>query len=251
MFDKKIVQLRNLQRYHALIRVMLTVVVCATLFSFQQKKEGIHLFILSGQSNMVGLRPEESFRPALEKEFGKDRVLIVKHAMGSQPISRWYKQWKPSNGEAPAGNGDLYDSLLNKVRAAVQDQPVTITFVWMQGERDARLKFGDVYEASLLGLYQQLSIDLQRTDINFIIGRLSDFGMQNEQYPHWQMIRDVQVKVGSSNPRFGWIDTDDLNDGTNREGKAITNDLHMSAQGYITMGYRFAEKAIELISKKP
>lgn len=251
MLDKKNIQVRNLQCYHTFIKVMLTVVVCTMLAAFQQKKEGVHLFILSGQSNMVGLRPEESFRPVLEKEFGKDRVLIVKHAMGSQPISRWYKQWKPSNGEVPAGNGDLYDSLLNKVRAAVHEQPVTITFVWMQGERDARLKFGDVYEASLLGLYQQLCTDLQRTDINFIIGRLSDFGMQNEQYPHWQMIRDVQVKVGASNPRFGWIDTDDLNDGTNREGKAITNDLHMSAQGYITMGHRFAEKAIELIKKNP
>ena len=251
MLNRKMIQIQTLQRHHVLIKAMLMLVVCATLTAFQQKKEGVHLFILSGQSNMVGLRPEESFRPALEKALGKDRVLIVKHAMGSQPISRWYKQWKPLHGEVPAGNGDLYDSLLNKVRAAVHEQPVTITFVWMQGERDARLKYGEVYEASLLGLYQQLCTDLQRTDVNFIIGRLSDFGMQNEQYPHWQMIRDIQVKVGSSNPRFGWIDTDDLNDGTNREGKQITNDLHMSAQGYVTMGYRFAEKAIELIKKNP
>ena len=30
-----------------------------------------HLFILSGQSNMVGLNPDESFIQILEKKFGK------------------------------------------------------------------------------------------------------------------------------------------------------------------------------------
>jgi hypothetical protein len=117
----------------------------------------------------------------------------------------------------------------------------------MQGERDARMKYGEVYENSLLGLYEQLSSDLHRTDINFIIGRLSDFDMQNEKWPHWTMLRDIQMKVGESNPRFGWINTDDLNDGINREGKDIPNDLHMSEVGYKIMGKRFAEKAIQLI----
>ena len=71
--------------------------------------------------------------------------------------------------------------------------------------------------------------------------------MANERYPHWTMIRDVQVKVSDSNPRFNWINTDDLNDGVNRQGKEIKDDLHMSAEGYITMGKRFADKAIQLI----
>ena len=120
----------------------------------------------------------------------------------------------------------------------------------MQGERDAREELGEVYEESLLGLYEQLCQDLQRKDISFVIGRLSDFDMDNAKYPHWTMIRAIQEKVGASNPRFSWIDTDDLNDGVNRNGKAIQNDLHMSADGYVVMGARFAEKAIELIEAK-
>ena len=71
--------------------------------------------------------------------------------------------------------------------------------------------------------------------------------MKNEKSPHWTMIRDVQVKVGESNPRFGWIDTDDLNDGINSKGKVVKNDLHMSVKGYEIMGERFAQKAIQLI----
>ena len=82
---------------------------------------------------------------------------------------------------------------------------------------------------------------------NFVIGRLSDFDLENAIYPHWQMIRAVQVKVAESNTRFGWVDTDDLNDGFNRKGKEIKNDLHMSAEGYKIMGARFAEKSIQLI----
>ena len=38
------------------------------------KKEGKHLFILSGQSNMLGLKPEESFTPTIEAQFGKENV---------------------------------------------------------------------------------------------------------------------------------------------------------------------------------
>jgi hypothetical protein len=208
-----------------------------------------HLFILSGQSNMVGLKPEESFLPALEAALGKNNVLVVKDAMGAQPIRRWYRDWKPLQGDTPVAQPDLYDSLMKKVNAAISNQKIeTVTFIWMQGERDAREKLGDVYERSLLGLYQQLLNDLKRNDVNFIIGRLSDFDMTNAKYPHWLMIREIQVKVGESNPRFGWVNTDDLNDGFDRSGKAIQNDLHMSANGYVIMGQRFAEKAIQLIN---
>jgi len=218
--------------------------------SCQPAKPGKHLFILSGQSNMAGLKPEGSFIPAVEKEFGAENVLIVKDALGGQPIRRWYKDWQPPEGDSPKAKPDLYDSLMVKVHSAIENENLeSITFIWMQGERDAREKLGEVYEESLLGLYQQLSNDLARTDINFVIGRLSDFDLANEKYPHWTLVRKIQIKVAESNSRFDWINTDDLNEGVNRQGKAIQNDLHMSAKGYITMGERFAEKAIRLINQ--
>ncbi len=211
-------------------------------------QQGKHLFILSGQSNMVGLIPEESFTPRIEAEFGKENVIIVKDAMGGQPIRRWYKDWKPPEGNEPEAQPDLYDTLMTKVYDAIEKEKIlTVTFIWMQGERDARERLGEVYEKSLIGLYNQLCTDLNRMDINFVIGRLNDFDMMNEKYPHWVMIRDIQVKVADSNPRFGWINTDDLNDGYNRAGKAIKDDLHMSDTGYIDMGERFADKAIQII----
>ena len=211
---------------------------------------GTHLFILSGQSNMQGLRPQDSFTPSVEAEFGTHNAIVVMDALGAQPIRQWYKEWKPLEGDAPEETGELYDILMVKVNHAIMGQEIkTVTFVWMQGERDANEKLGEVYEESLIGLYDQLCMDLGREDVNFVIGRLSDFDMNNERYPHWTMIRDIQVKVAKSNTRFAWVNTDDLNDGVNRSGTEIENDLHMSADGYKILGLRFAWWSIELINK--
>jgi hypothetical protein len=210
--------------------------------------EAKHVFILSGQSNMAGLDLKESFIPKVEAKFGKENIIVIKDAAGGQPIRRWCKDWKPLEGNESKAQPNLYDSLMTKVNAAVGNVKIkTVTFIWMQGERDAREKLGEVYENSLIGLYSQLSNDLNRKDVNFLIGRLSDFDIQNTTYPHWTMIRDIQVKVAQSNPRFDWINTDDLNDGLTRGGKEISNDLHMSAKGYVLMGERFANKAMQLI----
>jgi hypothetical protein len=231
------------------ILVLLYVIMIFTTI-FASKQEGKHLFILSGQSNMVRLNPEESFTPILKGTFGDANVIVVKSGMGSQPIRRWYRDWKPIEGNNPTAQPDLYDSLLSMVNKAIQNENIlSVTFIWMQGERDAREAYGNVYEASLIGLHTQLSSDLGRSDVNFLIGRLNDFDLKNEKYPDWTVVRDIQVKVAESNPRFDWVDTDDLNDGLDREGKEIENDLHMSAQGYVILGKRFAEKSIELIKK--
>ena len=71
--------------------------------------------------------------------------------------------------------------------------------------------------------------------------------MENKRYPHWTLVREAQVSIAEASPRGAWVNTDDLNDGTSRRGKEISNALHYSAQGYITLGRRFAEKSIELI----
>ena len=200
----------------------------------------LHLFILSGQSNMGGLKPEVSFTPAVTKAFAGDDILVVKDAAGGQPIRRWYKKWRPAKGDAPKATGDLYDRLMKKVAAAVKDMtPTTVTFVWMQGERDARERHGEVYAASLRGLVEQLRTDLKRKDMNFVIGRLSDFENHNKRYPHWTMVRDAQVEVAEADPRGAWIDTDGLN--------GPKDGLHLTNDGYKEMGTRFAAKAVELV----
>jgi hypothetical protein len=169
-------------------------------------------------------------------------VTVVKDAQSGQPIQRWYKKWKPAEGDAPAKTGDLYDRLMKKVEAATKETKfTTVTFIWMQGERDAKDKNGDVYAASLKGLLAQLTDDLQRKDISFVVGRLSDHDLADKKYPHWTMVRKAQVEVAEADPRGAWVDTDDLN--------GEKNALHYSAEGYKKLGERFAEKSIALTKK--
>ncbi len=51
----------------------------------------VHLFLLSGQSNMANLKPEQGYTPEIQKHFGADNGVIVKVAPKGQPIRRWYK----------------------------------------------------------------------------------------------------------------------------------------------------------------
>lgn len=63
-------------------------------------------------------------------------------------------------------------------------------------------------------------------------------------------MRKVLVEIAESDPRGAWVDTDDLNDGLNRRGKPIQNDLHYSAEGYVTFGQRLADSAIRLVKRQ-
>ena len=129
---------------------------------------------------------------------------------------------------------------MGKVKAAIKDQQIaSVTFIWMQGERDALEKHGEVYAESLKGLVKQLSDDLKRDDVNFVIGRINDYSMNNKSHPHWTLVRDAQVQAAKEIPRADWVDTDDLN--------GPKNDIHATPEGYATLGKRFAEKAIALI----
>lgn len=208
--------------------------------------EGKHLFILSGQSNMAGIDPQASFAPAVENAFGKQNVIVIKDAQSGQPISRWFKDWKPAGDNSKSGqgsNGDLYERMMGKVKPAIEGQKITtVTFVWMQGENDAKHSHGEVYGKSFEGVIKQLQTDLNREDVYFVIGRISDMDMENKKSPHWTMVRDAQVKLAEGSPRGAWVDTDDL--------PMKKDNLHHTPDGYKTLGQRFADKAIALIQQK-
>jgi hypothetical protein len=211
-------------------------------------ESGKHLFILSGQSNMVGMKPEESFTPAVTKEFGKDNVLVVKNASSGQSIRSWAKSNHetppPTTGRVPKVRGNLYDPLITEVTAAIKGEKLkTVTFIWMQGESDLN---NTAYDAYIKELLVQLQTDLAFNNINLVIGRISDAGLDNEKRLKGRLaIRRIQQEFAETHPRGAWVDTDDLND--RKEGDKVIHDLHYNAEGYSILGIRFAEKAIELI----
>jgi hypothetical protein len=206
----------------------------------QPLPQGKHLFLLSGQSNMARLKPEISFSPAVREAFGKENVIVLKDAQAGRPIREWYRKWKPAKGPAPDQRGQLYDRLMAKVRHAIDGQNISaVTFLWMQGEKDAKEAHADVYKQALLGLVDQLRDDLGRDDVHVAVGRLSDFDMTNKRYPHWTRIRQIQAELCREQPLWAMVNTDDLN--------GPDNDLHYTPEGYETFGLRLAQAAIELI----
>jgi hypothetical protein len=219
--------------------------VCAVSLQAAEPAGKTRLFILSGQSNMKHLDPEVSFTPRIKAAFPNDEILVVKVAQSGQPIRRWYRDWVPATGELPKGTivGDIYATLMKKVDETLQGKPTldTVTFVWMQGEADtATDDMSKVYEDSLRGLISQLRTDLNRPDTTVVIGRISDYAERPEGS---KIVREAEMAVVKADPKSAWIDTDDLN------GKR--DDLHYTKEGYITLGERFADKAIEIIKKEP
>lgn len=237
-------------RLTALIVLLTVVQVSADETPEPTGEKSAHLFILSGQSNMNGLKPEDTFVPIVQKRFGAEQVIVVKDSHGGQPIRRWDKGWVSDDPKQQGRIGDLYDQLMSKVHAAIRGREIqTVTFLWMQGEKDAREGNADVYRDSFLRLLSQLREDLKHSNINSIIGRLSDFGVDNPNYPDWNKMRQVLVELADSSQRSAWVNTDDLNDGLSRDGKLIKDDLHYSAEGYRQFGTRMANAAILRLEK--
>ncbi|OVE77602.1 hypothetical protein BVX99_02255 [bacterium F16] len=233
------------------------VIVISLGHSAEEKKT--HLFILSGQSNMGLLNPRTAFIPTVEKEFGKENVIVVKVAKGGKPIRCWYKAYSYPQGHPRAGRkekrfGWMYDKMMDGVNDAIAGKTFdTVTFIWMQGEAYAEDDLADSYEEAFKGTLAQLKKDLNIDSLNFVIGRISDYGLLNprgmKKKDSWITLRNIQVKMAEDDANGEWVDCDDLNKVFDkRTQKVIENGLHMSPEGYRKMGKRFAQKAIALIN---
>ena len=100
---------------------------------------GLHLFVLAGQSNMGGLRPEASVVPELRRLMSKAEFEAVKVAYGGTSIAAWDPEKKTRKKRSGEETISLYKELVQKTREALGDrEPATVTFCWMQGERDGQ-----------------------------------------------------------------------------------------------------------------
>jgi hypothetical protein len=180
----------------------------------------------------------------VQQAFPNDEILVTKMAVDGRSIRLWYKNWKPADEQQAVehpeeANGMYYDQLMAKVDKALGGRkPTTVTFLWMQGESDGKAAAsGTPYAESLQGVLAQLRKDLGRDDLNFVIGRINEFGItRSGDWPNWAKVRQAQVTVAASSPRGAWVDLDD-----------VGNLLHYSKQGYVVMANRFAEKSIALM----
>lgn len=218
----------------------------------QAEDKPVHVFILSGQSNMAGMDPKLGFVPEAEKLFPNAEVAYCKISRGGQPIRLWVSEWneiaKKHNLPTKSPGTKYYEPILAEYKKILAEypKPASVTFCWMQGERDAREKLSAAYEEALQQLIANLRRDLNQPNMNFVIGRLSDFGKADDT--NWQNVRKAQVKIAEDDKRGAWVDCDDLN---NKEKNGVKrDDLHYTKEGYELLGRRYARQAKALIDGK-
>lgn len=88
----------------------------------------------------------------------RDRILKGQGVLHYQPILGQYKQ------------------LLER-----HPKPTSVTFCWMPGERDANGGAETEYNDALKLLIAKLRRDVNRTDMNVVIGRISDAALDRRQ----------------------------------------------------------------------
>ena len=207
-----------------MLRPVLTLLILAVLsdMTLAAAERPVHLVILSGQSNMAGMNPKLGFEPEAKKLFPAADVVYFKVARGGQPIRLWLSEWdalaekhqlKTRRGQLKPQQ-DYYQQILSQYQKllAKHPEPASVTFCWMQGERDAKEKLSAAYGEALSQLIANLRRDLKQPKMHFVIGRLSDFGKPDNE--HWQTVRKMQVSVAQEDDHGAWVDCDDLNNKT-------------------------------------
>lgn len=234
----------------------------SVLLANEKAKE--HVYILAGQSNMMGkgktyqlpaylkrqphnvefyyqgrkrqlakfshFGPEVSFAHEISRKFPNDKHIIIKHVATGTSIS----QWLPGS---PLFNGLMRqrdfikvttksDAITNKIASKKVD-----AIIWMQGEKDARSKVNATrYEANLKRFIMGVRSTLNSPQSTFIMGQV------NPEDPAFHMLETVnkaQVNTQKSLAKIKLINTDNL-------GK-IYDKVHYNTQGQIDLGKRFAK----------
>ena len=196
-----------------------------------------------------------------KKLFKDEKVVYIKVAKGGQPICRWLEEWQgiaKKNGLEEnhikrihrGGKVEFYQPILDQYKEMLKKHPKfeSVTFCWMQGERDANGGAHAAYKDALKQLISNLRRDLKRPDMNVVIGRIGDYALDRESCV---TVRKVQSEIANEDPHGAWVDVDDLNDRMVK-GKMQSVVHYNRPEGYVVLGQRFARQGYALINgKKP
>ena len=214
---------RIIRMRSALIAFVAVLAVTMSAFCADRSmaRDGKHLFILSGQSNMRQPLPD-AFKEYVTHVFGKDKVIVVTLGLPASRSSggtRSGRHRKAKSTRSPRITGTLYDKLLKRVKRSIAGQQLaSVTYIWMQGEADAGNGWGAVYEKSFYGILDQFKKDLDLKEIDFVIGRINDHWLTSRGVKDGDVVRAAQVRIGESCTNGDWVNTDDLNTGVNPWG---------------------------------
>ena len=193
----------------------------------------LHLFLLIGQSNMLGrdatgidaqvpdprvgsynaagqwvvavepiytggngFGPGTFFAQAMLAAEPGTKVGLIPCAVGGTPLSRWVK------------GGDLYENAIRRAKAA-SAAGVLAGVLWHQGESDSMdAALANSYEARVTQMFADLRTDLGAPSLPIVVGQLGDF----LQLAEVETVRAAIKKVGTTVPNVGYAEAQGLVD---------------------------------------
>jgi hypothetical protein len=245
--------------------VALLCVFCLILIGSVGAKEPVKVFLLGGQSNMVGsgkpselsgvhakpqedvrfwqgnawvdlapgarnFGPEIGFGRAMKDAHPKEEIYLIKYAAGGTAL---YNDWSPSGGPQ-------YKQFMKTAQAAIANldkegvKYEIVGMLWMQGESDAHETKAETYDKNMRDFIAHMREQFITPEMRFVIARVKDFyGGKTGQA---KIVRDAQVDIAKSTEGVEWFDTDDY---------PMVNSGHYNGEGLIMMGKDFA-KALPL-----
>jgi len=220
-------------------------------------KQPLPVYLLLGQSNMVGMRSDASKLPSElqknqpnalfyknnkwvsiapgvteDKGFGPEisfskkmsehgKIGIIKISAGNTTLEN---EWNSDN------NGELYLKTLSVIREAEKTQKIQIQGVlWMQGESDGSTKEkAEEYKHRLESLIVNLKKETSNQNLAFSVCRITS---PIDQFPFTPIVRKAQETVSIDG--YSWFDCDSLSKGP--------DNLHYDTDGIVKLGELFYE----------
>ncbi len=252
-----------------MIRVSLYAVLVPLLvlpLSVSADEEHRHIYLLMGQSNMVG-RGEMTRWPAhprvlcfnkagewnpavdpLHETSSRDRVGpgvsfgrgmlhvvdqevaigLVPCAVGGSPLSRWEK------------GGDLYEASVRRAREAIKHSGTLVGILWMQGEKDAKdLALAKSYASRLDAMILDLRREFGMPELPFVAALPCVELAERDDRPGAELVSESLKGLPHRVQQTATVDSVGL--------KSTGDQAHFSTPSQRELGRRYAETMAKLL----
>ncbi len=210
----------------ALLVISLLLTGCLSKKNSQSNKSGYDLYLLVGQSNMVGVGKIEAedtlehprvfvLNETDEFVLAKDPLPFKRKAKGVGPGLTFGKIMADANPKAkiglipgavggtkisywtPDNPRGLYQEAIRKAKVAMQQGKLK-GIIWQQGESDSNMKDAPLYKERLLKLLTAFRKDLGDDRLPIVIGGVGDFLKSSQYTVVNKAMQDVADEIGNA-----------------------------------------------------
>jgi hypothetical protein len=212
-------------------------------FTFSEDIEYLNFGLDGNRTSTNRFGPEVGIAKLMAKEFPGQKFLLLKYAQGGASLLDWAPEYDSIKAKITGNErfGNMYSIFKSKIDSLdATGQYKFKAFLWMQGERDARIPEAGVnYFENFKNLVESVRDDTSTPNLPVLFGMVNP---PRERYPALDTVRWAQSHIASVDKSVFKIETDDL--------EKWDDNLHYSSIGQEKLGRRFGEQLIEILSDK-